>query len=64
MNINFISYVNNNSTVDTLCQEKLYDKKPHIMTDVIIPIKSAISAAASTNRIFFIPTHAVYIAMV
>ena len=36
-----------------ICQEKLYDKIPQIPTETSIPIKSPISAAASTNLIFF-----------
>ena len=41
------------------CQEKLQDKNWQIMTEVIIPAKSASSAATKTKRIFFIFTQAV-----
>ena len=50
------TYIN---TVILLCQQKLYDKKLQIITDINIPTKSAINAAVRTKRIFFIPTQLV-----
>ena len=42
-----------------ICQQKLYDSIWQIMTELIIPAKSASSAAANTKRIFFTLTQAV-----
>ena len=42
----------------------LYNIQFHTITDVIIPTKSAIKAAANTNLIFFTPTLLVYTAIV
>lgn len=46
------------------CQQKSYDIKLQIITELIIPIKSPINAASRTNLIFFIPTTLVYTAIV
>ena len=55
------TYIN---TLLCLCQQKVYDKKPHITTEINIPTISAIRADTKTNLIFFIPTQLVYIAIV
>ena len=46
------------------CQQKTHNIILHIITELIIPIKSPISAAINTNLIFFIPTTLVYKAIV
>ena len=46
------------------CQQKNYDIKLQIITELNIPIKSPINAAINTNLFFLIPILLVYIAIV